>query len=187
MPRFLLASIAVVIVIAVAPYAGEAQKPTQKTGALPKFNQVYVKIILPIEPAKREKDGLIVESWIAKELKKRGQTKFTAATAWVPLTNKGKEMEWEKKGKVWEGESTDVWDGRVNGEQWCPVDGRIAERANGRIKVLLSGSFIVTVSLTDEPGTREIVAGEKATTEEGLPYVAILIGPPPEKLAAPKK
>src|SRR6266536_3011810 len=88
MTRFFLASIAVVCALAVVPYAQEVQKPTPEKGTLPKSNPVYVKIIWPTEPANRDKDRPIVESWIAEQLKKRGQTKFAAATAWVPLTDK---------------------------------------------------------------------------------------------------
>jgi hypothetical protein len=177
MTRLSLASIAVVSALAVVPYAGEAQKPPPKKDALPKSNQVYVKIILPIDPAKRDKDLPVVESWIAEQLKKGGQSKFTAATAWVPLVEK-------------RFESTEVWDGRLDKKTWgCPVGGDIVERANGRIKVRLSGwgpgGDEVTVSLTDEPGSREIAAVEEAKTEQGLPYVAVLIGPPPEKTVAP--
>ena len=84
MTRLFLASIAAVGALAVVPYAVKAQKPTPEKGALPKSNQVYVKIILPIDPAARDKDRPVVESWIAEQLKKRGQSKFTAATAWVP-------------------------------------------------------------------------------------------------------
>ena len=173
MTRLFLASIAVVSALAVVPYAVKAQKPTPKKGALPKSNQVYVKIILPIDPATRGKDQPVVESWIAEQLKKRGQSKFTAATGWVPLAGK-----WD--------EATSVWDGKGWG---CPVSGDIPERANGRIKVLLQGwtpgGDKVTVSLKDEPGSRAIAAVERAKTEQGLPYVAVLIGPPPEKPAAP--
>jgi hypothetical protein len=43
----------------------------------------------------------------------------------------------------------------------------------------------VTVSLPDEPGSREIAAVEQAEEEQGVPYVAVLIGPPPENPAAP--
>ena len=60
----------------------------------------------------------------------------------------------------------------------------IIERADGRIKVFLNGwnpdLVEVTVSLKDEPGSREIAAVEEAKTEQGMPYVAVLIGPPPE-------
>ena len=146
MTRLFLASIAVVSVLAVVPHAVKAQKPTPKKGALPKFNQVYVKIILPTDPATRDKDQPVVESWIAEQLKKRGQSKFTAATAWVPLA-----------GKL--DEATSVWDGNGWG---CPVAGDIPERAAGRIKVLLEGwapfGARVTVSLADEPGNRAIAA-----------------------------
>jgi hypothetical protein len=188
MTRLFLASIAVVRALAVVPYAGETQKPTPKKGALPQSNQVYVKIILPIDPAKRDKDLPVVESWIAEELKKRGQKKFTAATVWVPLP-----LALEPPLLKWF-ESTEVWDGRLDGKTWgCPVDGNIIERADGRIKVRLRGwgpgGDRVTDSLTDEPGSREIAAGEHLDpeTEQRRPFahVAVLIGPPPEKPAAP--
>ncbi len=178
MTRLFLASIAVVSALAVGSSAGKAQESPPQKGALPKSNQVYVKIILPTDPATRDKDRPVVESWIAEQLKKRGQSKFTAATAWVPLAVKGDE-------------SKRVWNGSLDGKQWaCPVAGHIFERADGRIKVRLDGwapfsGVGVTVSLPDEPGSREIAAVERATTEPGLPYVAVLIGPPPEKTAAP--
>ena len=177
MTRLLLASITVVSALALVPYAVKAQKWTPTKGALPKSNQVYVKIILPTDPATHDKDRPVVESWIAEHLKKRGQSKFTAATEWVPLAGK-----WD--------ESTPVWDGRLDDKRcYCPVGGDIAERADGRMKVLLGGwapfPAGVTVSLKDEPGSREIAAVVQAKTEQGLPYVAILIGPPPEKTSAP--
>ena len=177
MARLFLASIAVVSALAVVPHAVEAQKPTPKKGALPKSNQVYVKIIWPTASATDDKDRPVVESWIAEQLKKRGQAKFTAVTAWVPLAVKGEE-------------STPVWDGNLGDTNpICPVSGQIVERADGRIKVRLwgwhPGGAEVIVSLTDEPGSREIAAVEEVKTEQGLPYVAVLIGPPPEKLAAP--
>jgi hypothetical protein len=43
----------------------------------------------------------------------------------------------------------------------------------------------VTVSLRDEPGSRVIAAVEELKTEQGMSYVAVFIGPPPEKPAAP--
>jgi len=69
------------------------------------------------------------------------------------------------------------------------VSGHIVERADGRIKVHLRGwspaaNPGVTVSLTDEPGSREIAAVERLKDDSGMPYVAVLIGPPPEKPAA---
>src|SRR2546421_3381723 len=82
-----------------------SQKETPKKGAVPKSNQVYVKVFLPTDPAARDKDRPVVESWIAGQLKKRGQAKFTAATAWVPIAVKGDE-------------STRVWDGNLDGKGW---------------------------------------------------------------------
>ena len=180
MSRLFLASIAIVSALAVVPYGVKAQKATAKKGVLPKSNQVYVKIILPADPATRNKDRPVVESWIAEQLKKRGQTKFTAATAWVPLP-----LTLEQ----WL-ESAEVWDGRLDKKQWgCPVGGQITERVDGRIEVLLwgwgPGGDRVTVSLKDEPGSRALAAAEEVRTKKGLPYVAVFIGPPPEKTTAP--
>jgi hypothetical protein len=168
-------SIILVSLLAMVHHIVEAQAPKEDT--LPKSNRVYVKIIWPSDPATRDKDQPIVESWIAEQLMKRAQTKFTAATAWVPLADKAEE-------------STPVWNATLDGRACgCPVAGQIARRADGRIEVRLDGwrpvYTPVTVSLTDEPGGRAIAAVEKAKTEQGLPYVAVLIGPPPEKPAAP--
>jgi hypothetical protein len=176
MARLFLASIVVISALTVVPCAVEAQKPTAKKGAPPKPNQVYVKIILLIDPASRDKDRPVVESWITEQLKKRGHSKFTAATAWVPLTDE-------------RFESTRVWGGGNLGDKqsvhYCPVHGSISERANGHIKVCVDGwapvpGFEATVSLTDEPGSRAIAAVKRGKTEEGLPFVAVLIGPPRE-------
>jgi hypothetical protein len=175
MTRQLLALI--VSTLTLVPSAVQAQVATPKEAAQPQSNQVYVKIIMPTDPADRDQDHPGVESWIAEDLQKRGQAKFTAVTGWVPLDL-----------SPWEG--TDVWDGGKLGDiLYCPVGADIPDRAKGRIKVLLigwsPGGADVTVSLTDEPGSRAIAAVEEMKTEQGMPYVAVLIGPPPEKLAAP--
>jgi hypothetical protein len=157
------------------PYAAKAKEPTPERAAQPEFNQVYVKIIMPTDPADRDKNRPVVESWIAEDLKKLGQAKFTAVTGWVPLD-------------LSPFEATSVWDG-VGDKPYCPVGADIRERAEGRIKVLLSGwhpgGAFVTASLTDEPGSRAIAAVEQLKMEQGMPYVAVLIGPPAEKPAAP--
>jgi len=166
-----MASITVVSALTVVPFAVNAQVPIANKGNLPHFNQVYVKIILPTDPVKGKTNQPVVESWIAEQLKKQGQSKFTAATEWVPLDANGEE-------------STTVWDGNLDDKGWgCPVGGEIAKRADGRIKVRLDGwapipGVGVTVSLTDEPGSREIGAVERGKTDQGLRYVAVLITPP---------
>lgn len=162
----------IVSTLTLVPYAVKAQEPTPKKAAQSKSNQVYVKIILPTDPAARDKDRPVVESWIAEQIKKRGESKFTAATAWVLLVETGEKIE----------DPTLVWRGG------CLVHGQIVERKGGRLKVFLGGwgpdSVGVTVSLADEAGSREIAAAEQDKTEQGVPYVAVLIGPPSEKPAA---
>ena len=166
--------------LAMVPYAMKAQEPTPKNAAQPSSNQVYVKIIMPTDPADRDKDRPVVESWIAEDLKKRGQAKFTAVTEWVLLDS-------SPFG------ATDVWDGVLGDRSHCPVGADIPERAEGRIKVLLvgwhPGGARVTASLADEPGSRAIAAVEQAKDQykdqKGMPYVAVLISPPPEGTDAP--
>jgi hypothetical protein len=177
MTRLFRASIAVVSALAVAPYALNAQEPTPKKGDLPKSNQVFLKIILPGDLAPRDKDRPIIESWIAEQLKQLKQSKSTAATGWVLLDRSPRS-------------GTMVWDGKLGDKRWgCDVCAHADVRADGRIKVVIygwnQGSPQMTVSLKDEPGIREIAAVEGAKTDQGLPYVAILICPPPESPAAP--
>lgn len=165
----------IVSTLALVSWAVSAQEPTPKGAVQPQSNQVYVKIIMPADPTDRGKDRPVVESWIAEDLKKLGQARFTAVTEWVPLN-------------LSPFEATHVWDGEKRGDVlYCPVGGDIPDRAKGRIKVLLKGwhpgGAEVTVSLTDEPGSRAIAVVERAKSEQGMPYVAVLIGPPPEKPA----
>lgn len=173
MPRQFLATINAFSMLAVVLCAVGAQEPTPKKVALPKSNQVYVKIIFAGDRAIRDKGEPVVESWIADQLKKGGQSKVTAATRWVPLGEKRDEFE----------EPVLVWEGG------CRVHAQIVERKDGRIKVFLDGwfpfSYGVTVSLMDEPGSREIAVAEQIKTVQGQPYVAVLIAPPLEERAAP--
>lgn len=159
------------------PCALTAQEATPRKAVQPRANQVYVKIIMPTGPADREMDQPVVESWIADDLKKLGQAKFSAVTDWVPLD-------------LSPFEATDVWvGGKLGNTLYCPVGADIPDRAMSRIKVFLigwhPGGADVTVTLQDEPGSRAIAAVEKSKTEQGTPYVAVLIGPPQEEPAAP--
>ena len=177
MTRLFLASIVVASALAVAPYALNAQKPTPKKGDLPKSNQVFLKIILPTDLATRDKDRPIVESWISEQLKQLGQSKSTAATGWVPLDFSSTSAKM-------------VWDGKLGDKRCsCHVFAYVDESADGRIKVVIDGwspGFTqMTVSLKDEPGIREIAVAEGAKTDQGVPYVAVLICPPPERPPAP--
>ena len=166
----------IVSMLILVPCALNAVEPTPKKAAQPRLNQVYVKVIMPADPADRDKDRPVVESWIAEDLKKLGQAKFTAVTGWVPLNLSPLE-------------STDVWNGELGKQSYCPVGADI-ERAKGPIiKVHLSGwspggAFLI-VPLKDEPGSRVIAAVKDIKSEQGMPYVAAFIGPPPQKTAAP--
>ncbi len=164
------------------PSAVKTQDLTPKKKAVqPESNRVYIKVIMPTERVDEDKDRPVVESWIADDLKKLGQTKFTAVTGWVslelcPITGI------PERDTVWHG-------GKMGDSHYCSVGADIPERAKGRIKVLVNGwspdGAEVTVTLTDEPGTRAIAAVKQLKTKHGMPYVAVLIGPPPEKPAAP--
>lgn len=165
--------------LTLVPYTVNASEPTPKTAAQPEFNQVHVKIIMPTEPADHHMNRPVVESWIAEDMKKFGQSNFTAVTGWVPL-------DLSPFG------ATDVWDGTLGDKHHCPVGADIPERPEDRIKVQLSGwspgGAFVTVSLKDEPGSRVVAAVKQCEntykTLKGMPYVAVLIGPPVEKPAA---
>ena len=121
MARQLLALI--VSTLTLVPYAMKAEEPTSKKAARPKSNQVYVKIMLPTDLAARDKDRPIVESWIAEQIEKRAESRYTAATAWVPLVQTGEKFE----------DPTLVWEGG------CRVHAEITERKDGRIEVFLDG------------------------------------------------
>lgn len=151
--------------------AVKAEEPTPEKAAKPKSNPVYVKLIMPTAPVDGDQDRPVVESWIAEDLKKRGQATFTAVTGWVPVDPSPFE-------------ATDVWrGGKLRNVLHCPVGADIPERARGRIKVHLvgwtPGGAFATVSLADEPGSRAIAAVEYYESEQGMAYVAVFIGPPP--------
>ncbi len=135
----------------------------------PKTAPVYVKIIWPVDAATvSEQDRTGIESWIAKKVKNRPSAIFTAVTGWVQL---GEERY----------EATDIWDGKLDGKVCaCPVSADIAERKEGRIKIVLrgwdAGGKEITVTLDDEPGSRKVVAVTEAETKQGVPYVAVLVG-----------
>lgn len=168
MLRLAAVSIAIVSALIVASYVANAQAPSASKGNLPRCNQVYVKIIWPADPVNDTTNRPAVESWIAKRLKKLGQSKFTAVTDWVPLGDCGF--------------GSYVWDGFLGDKRWvCSVNGRIKERSDGQVEVVLDGwgpaTLAVTVSLTDEPGSRDIRTVEWLRTDQGMPYVAVLVCP----------
>jgi len=152
----------------------KTQELTPKKTVQRESNQVYVKVIMPSAPVDQDKDRPVVESWIAEDLKRLGQAKFTAVTEWVPLD-------------LSPFESTDVWDGKLGKQSYCPVGADIDWAKSPIIEVHVSGwspggAFLI-VPLKDEPGSRVIAAVKDLKLDKGMPYVAVLIGPPPQRTA----
>lgn len=170
----------------VAAIAAEvpAQAPSPESTARRRFNQVFVKVIVPVTSRTPKQEGPVVESWVAKKLKLLGETEYFAVTDWVPICD-----------ALLEDDVIDnrVWDGRLRGNNsYCPVGGDIPQRKNGRLLVSVSGwtpgGGEANITLPDEPGSRAVgpvrlfvgKEGKRMKVEEGLPYVAVIIVPPPQ-------
>ncbi|MDV6029487.1 MAG: hypothetical protein F9B45_05145 [Phycisphaera sp. RhM] len=157
-----------------------AQVPTPELSARDQFNQVFVKVIVPITPHTPKQYGPVVESWVAEQLKQLGESEYFAVTDWVPVCD-GLLADDRVDNRV-----------RLNGKlPFCPVGGDIAERENGRLLVRVGGftpgGGEANITLPDEPGSRAVGSvrllvgkeGKRMKIEEGLPYVAVIIAPPP--------
>lgn len=176
-----------VLINIIAAISGEPrdQGPTPELSSRQQFNQVFVKVIVPVTPRTPKQDGHAVESWVAEQLKELGEPEYFAITDWVPVCD-----------SLLEDEIVDnqVWDGCLDGKHpFCPVGGDIPKRENGCVLVNVSGwtpsGGEANITLSDEPGSRAVGAvrldvgreGKRIKIEEGLPYVAVLIAPPLQK------
>ena len=169
-----------------------AQEPTPGSIARQQFNQVFVKVVMPVTERTPMQDGPVVESWVAEQLTQLGESEYFAVTDWVPVCD-GLLEDDEVNNRVWSG----CLVGK-NACRFCPVGGDLPERKDGRVLVLVDGWFpgagyAAKVTLADEPGTRAVepvlyhpLRGETKLTpgEKPLAYVAMLIGPPPAKVVA---
>jgi len=163
-----------------------AQDPTPESTARRRFNQVFVKVIVPVTSRTSKQDGPVVESWVAEQLQQLGESEYFAVTDWVPVCDGLLEDDIV---------DNDVWDGRLVGKHsYCPVGGDIPERENGRVLVNVAGwlpfgGCEANITLRDEPGSRavgpvQVLVGKEKTPVkvdgvERLPYVAVIIAPPP--------
>ena len=162
-----------------------AQDPTPESIARRRFNQVFVKVIVPVTARTPKQDGPVVESWVAEQLISLDESEYFAVTDWVPVCD----------GLLSDDEVNNVvWGGGDRGP-FCPVEGDIPERNNGRVLVSVYGwspgsGYEARVTLADEPGTRAVepvlyysASGEKIQVqgEKPMAYVAVLIGPPPAR------
>ena len=144
--------------------ASNSGRPSHRT-------YVYAKIFLPMKVPDKAKHP-VVESWIAKKLRKRGKTELRAVTDWVRLGEGGEH-------------SASIWNATVDGKGWgCPVAGSVAERtADGKVKVELSGwspfgAKIEGNSLSGESGSRGIATVDIGSNDQdGRAFVAFVIGP----------
>ena len=174
MTRFLLA--VAILSCAITSIALSTDVPENSSAAQPapvNAAPVYVKIIWPVDPATPviERDQPLIESWITKSIdENERQANFRAVTAWVPLD--------EDPFKT-----TDMWDGKLDGvHHACMVGADIIERKDGKIKISFgwwdAGGSEATVTLQDEPGSREVVPVIQTKRKHGTPHVAIFIGLP---------
>lgn len=168
-----------------------AQNPTPASIARQRFNQVFVKVIMPVTARTPRQDGPAVESWIAEQLKALGESEYFVVTNWVPVCD-GLLEDDEVDNRVWSGQLAGK-----NSASFCPVGGDLPERKDGRVLVLVGGwdpggGHKAKVRLADEPGTRAVepvvlysARGRIPASpgEKPLAYVAVLIGPPPGSLA----
>jgi hypothetical protein len=171
MTRFLLAvTVWSYVITPIALFADDPENRASAPHASAKSAPVYVKILLPNDPAPRvvEKDSTVVEAWITKSIENRNKANFTAVTTWVPLV---------------EGphEATELWEGKLDGgNSACHVVADVLERKDGLIKINFRGwtpfGAEATVTLQDEPGSREVVPVNQAKTKHGVPHIAIFIG-----------
>ena len=162
-----------------------AQNPTPASVARQRFNHVFVKVIVPVTERTPKQDGPVVESWVAEQLKEMGESEYFAVTDWVPVCDGLLEDDII---------NNDVWDGRLGGKHpYFAVNGDIPERQDGRLLVRLAGWLCpiggeANITLRDEPGSRAVgpvrllvgKEGKRIKIEEGLPYVAVVIAPPPQ-------
>ena len=166
------------------PQTDAAKAATPEATTRQQFNQVFVKVIVPVTSHTPKQDGPVVESWVAEHLKQMGESEYFAVTDWVPVCD----------GLL----ADDIVDNRVrlNGKlPYCPVGGDIPERENGRLLVSVGGftpgGGEANITLPDEPGSRavgpvQILVGKerkpvKFDVDERLPFVAVIIAPPPQE------
>jgi hypothetical protein len=166
-----------------------AQNPTPASIARQRFNQVFVKVIVPVTERTPKQEGPVVESWVAEQLKELGESEYFAVTDWVPVCD-GLLEDDEVDNRVWSGQLF----GKTSGN-FCPVGGDLPERKDGRVSVLVDGwtpgGSGAKITLPDEPGSRVVCPvrllvgkeGKRTMIEEGLPYVAVIIAPPPKPSA----
>jgi hypothetical protein len=168
-----------------------AQDPMPGAIARQRFNQVFVKVIMPATERTPKQDGPVVESWVAEQLAQIGVSEYSAVTDWVPVCD-AMLADDEVNNRVWSGQLVSK-----AATTFCSVSGDLPERKDGRVVVRVDGwlpvaGYAAEITLADEPGIRAVepvmdhsFSGEKGMVpgEKSFAYVAILVGPKPQKRA----
>lgn len=179
-PAFMV--LVILTIVSALSAESSAQSPTPNSIERQRFNQVYVKVMVPVTLRTPKQDGPVVEAWVAEQLKEMGEHEFFAVTDWVPVCDALLEDEIV---------NNRVWDGSLTGNHpYCPVGGDIPRREKGYVLVNVGGwtpgGGEANILLADEPGSRAVgpvrlregKEGKRDKIEEGLPYVAVIIVPP---------
>ena len=170
---FLLALYTLTLIVSELP----AEDATPESIARRQFNQVFVKVIMPVTSRTPKQEGPNVEAWVAEQLTQLGASEYFAVTNWVPVCD-----------ALLSDDEVDnrVWDGRLGKASVCPVGGDLPERKDGRVLVSVVGwsprIVEARATLADEPGARTVepAPSRPVPGERPMAYVAILIGPPPQ-------
>ncbi len=128
-----------------------AQDATPESIARRQFNQVFVKVIMPVTAPTPKQEGPVIEAWVAEQLKQLAESECIAVTNWVPVCD----------GLLSDDDVDNcVWGGSLGKASFCPVGGDLPERKDGRVLVSVVGwspaPVEARVSLADEPGTRAV-------------------------------
>ena len=142
-----------------------AQDATPEAIARRRFNQVFVKVIMPVTAHTPKQDGPVVEAWVAEQLKQSGGSDYFAVTNWVPVCD-----------ALLEDDEVDnrVWGGSLGNASFCPVGGDIPERKDGRVLVSVAGwapvaGYEARVTMADETGNRTVEPVQVFLQRRGAP------------------
>ncbi|MEM7559703.1 MAG: hypothetical protein AAF394_11325 [Planctomycetota bacterium] len=184
MKRSILVALLLFTIISSDAAQLRAQAPTEAKVKREHFNQVFVKLIIPVTDSYPMQDGPAIESWVKKRLKKLNVAEYFAVTDWVPICD----------GLLADDIVTNhVWGGVLGKRSCCPIGADIPERKDGRMQVYLNGwspgGCEAIIKLDDEPGSRavgpmQVFGGKKhkpLKVDWQMPYVAVMVAPPPMK------
>ncbi len=152
MKRLGFVYVLILSIVASVAASSLAQVPTLESNSRAQFNQVFVKVIVPVTTRTPKQSGRVVESWVAEQLKELGEGECFAVTDWVPVCD-GLLEDKQVNNRVWDGRLGDKY-------PFCPIGGDIPKRENGRVLVNLAGwtpsGGEANILLSDEPGSRAV-------------------------------